>query len=200
MDRNKEITEIARRVLLEQSQINYEKICETYTKDKEKILADFYQVIRHLIVLTSVKQKESAKKAIKYVAASYLLSSSITKTFEFQLSLLDDQCFFDPVESCTYWTPKWIFETVMSDWDILLRSVKSSVIRLHPYELDFIWRSYICEFYNGLTFLFLAEHLKKAAIEGGLRSLALVNEVFFTCGGYMDRFVQIDTWKRENGE
>lgn len=191
MDRQEEIFEIAQQVLLAQSQINYEKICETYNKDK--ILADFYQTIHHLIVLTQVKQKESAKRAIKYVAASYLLSSSITKTFEFQLSLLDDQYFCDPVESCLYWSPKWIFETVTSDWDVLIKAIKARVVRLHPYELDFIWRSYICEFYDGLTFLFFAEHLKNAAIEGDLRSLCLSDEVLFTCGGYMDHFIQIDT-------
>jgi hypothetical protein len=200
MDRQEEIFDVARRVLSEQSEINYGKICETYNKDKKKILADFYQVVHHLIGMTQIQQTASSKRAIKYVAASYLLSSSITKTFEFQLSLLDDQYFCDSAESCVYWTPQWIFETVMSDWDILLRTVKAKVIRLHPYELDFIWRSYICEFYNRLTFLFFAEHLKNAAIEGGLRNLSLSDEVLFTYGGYMDHFIQIDAWKRESGE
>lgn len=86
----------------------------------------------------------------------------------------------------------------MSDWDILLRLAKSKVVRLHPYELDSIWRSYLCEFYNGLAFLFFAEHLKEAAIREGLRMLALSDEIFFTYGGYMDYFIQIDSWKREN--
>lgn len=200
MNREKEILEIARQVLLERTQTNYRIICESYNKDKEKILADFYQAIHHLILLTQTKQREFGKKAIKYVAASYLLSSSITRSFEFQLSLFDDQYFADPIESCVYWTPKWLFESVASDWDILLRSVKSKVVRLHPYELDSIWRSYLCEFYNGLAFLFFAEHLKKAAIGGGLRMLALSNEIFFAYGGYMDYFIQIDSWKRENKE
>ncbi|MCM1235857.1 MAG: hypothetical protein NC489_37675 [Ruminococcus flavefaciens] len=200
MNRQEEIFEIARRVLSEQSQINYWKICENYNRNKEKILADFYQAVHRLIELTKIKQEVSGKRAIKYVAASYLLSSSITGTFEFQLSLLDDQYFCDPAESCLYWSPKWLFETVASDWDMLLKSVRTKVIRLHPYELDFIWRSYICEFYNGLTFLFFAEHLKNAAIEGDLRILSLSEEVLFTYGGYMDHFIQIDTWKRENEE
>lgn len=197
MNREKEILEIARQVLLERSQTNYRIICESYNKDKEKILADFYQAIHHVILLTQTKQREFGKKAIKYVAASYLLSSSITGTFEFQLSLLDDKYVCDPIESCIYWTPKWLFETVTSDWDILLKTVRAKVIRLHPYELDSIWRSYICEFYNGLTFLFFAEHLKNAAIEGDLKGLSLSDEVLFTYGGYMDYFIQIDTWKRE---
>lgn len=200
MNREKEILEIARQVLLERTQTNYRIICESYNKDKEKILADFYQAIHHLILLTQTKQREFGKKAIKYVAASYLLSSSITRSFEFQLSLFDDQYFADPIESCVYWTPKWLFESVASDWDILLRSVKSKVVRLHPYELDFIWRSYICEFYNGLALFFFAEHLKTAAIKEDLKILALSDEVLFTYGGYMDHFIQIDTWKRENEE
>lgn len=196
MNRQKEILETARQVLSDRSQTNYRTICESYNRDKEKILADFYQAIRHLILFTQTKQREFGKKAIKYVAVSYLLSSSITRTFEFQLSLLDDKYFCDPIESCVYWTPKWLFEPVASDWDILLRSVKSKVVRLHPYELDSIWRSYLCEFYNGLAFLFFAEHLKKAAIGGDLGMLALSDEVLFTYGGYMDYFIQIDMWKR----
>ena len=93
--------------------------------------------------------------------------------------------------------PKWLFATVESDWEILLNSVRSKVIRLHQYELDAIWRSYIFEFYNGLAALFFAEHLKNAAIDREMESLSLADEVFFTYSGYMDRFIKLDTWKRE---
>lgn len=197
MNRQEEVFEIARQVLSKQAREDDQKLYDSYNKHKDAVLSDFYQNVRRLIILTQDKQEKLRKRPVQYVAASYLLSSSITGTFEFQLSLLDDQYFLDSVESCVYWTPKWLFATVESDWEILLNSVRSKVIRLHQYELDAIWRSYIFEFYNGLAALFFAEHLKNAAIDGEMESLSLADEVFFTYGGYMDRFIKLDTWKRE---
>ena len=192
MERAEQIGEVAEQVLLELEKSNYAKICEYYNKNKDAIVADFSEAIHRLINLALEHQKSFGKGAVQYVSVSYLLSSTITKSYEFQLSLMSEQYFLDPVESCVYWSPHWLFADIDKEWDILFSKVRKEIIRLHHYELDRIWRSYICGFYYGLTALFAAEHIKAAAISGGLEALRLAEEVSFIYGGVMDQFVRLD--------
>lgn len=197
MERAEQISEVAEQVHMELTQRNYEKICEYYNANKDAIVSDFYDAINRLITLTKEHQNSFCKKAVQYVAVSYLLSSTITKSYEFQLSLMSEQYFLDPIESCIYWSPHWLFTDVDKDWNMLFSRVRKEIIRLHPYELDRIWRSYICSFYYGLTALFVAEHIKAAAISGGLEDLRLAKEVSFIYGGIMNQFVQLDGLRTE---
>lgn len=197
LERTEQISKVAEQVLIELTQRNYEKICEYYNTNKDAIISDFYDAVHKLISLTKEHQNSFCKEAVQYVAVSYLLSSTITKSYEFQLSLMSEQYFLDPIESCVYWSPRWLFADVDKDWDVLFNRVRKDIIRLHPYELDQIWRSYICSFYYGLTALFVAEHVKAAAILGGLENLRLAREVSFIYGGIMDQFVQLDVLRME---
>ncbi len=195
MERAEQISTVAEQILMELAQRNYEKICKYYNSNKDAILSDFYDVIHGLITLTKEHQDSLGKAAIQYVSISYLLSSTITKSYEFQISLMSEHYFLDPIESCVYWSPHWLLADVDKDWDMLFSMVRKEIIRLHPYELDRIWRSYICSFYYGLTAFFVAEHIKAAAISGGLENLRLVDEVSFIYGGIMEQFVQLDILK-----
>lgn len=192
MERAEQISTVAEQILMELAQHNYEKICEHYNADKDAILSDFYDAIHGLITLTKEHQNSLGKAAVQYVSTSYLLSSTITKSYEFQISLMSEQYFLDPIESCVYWSPHWLLADVEKDWDVLFSRAQKEIIRLHPYELDRTWRSYICSFYYGLTALFVSEHIKAAAISGGLGDLRLTEEVSFIYGGVMDQFVQLD--------
>ena len=66
---------------------------------------------------------------------------------------------------------------------------------MHTFELDAVWRAYVCGFYYSLAGLFFAEHLKSAAIACELNNLALMGEVDFVFGGYMDQSVKLGTLK-----
>ena len=102
MDRQDAIFKFAQVVLQERAQSRYQQICEDYTANKQQIVNDFYQAVGQLIALTKRQQTERQKQPIRYVAALYLFSSAITKTYEFQLSLFDERYFLDPTESCVY--------------------------------------------------------------------------------------------------
>ena len=194
MDRQDEINETATQVLNGRMQENYFKICSYYNDHKKEILSDFKHHISCVVDQAYMQQEKQGKRPIRYVAASFLLSSTITESYDFQISLMDDQNFLDPIECCIYWSPKWIFVPVKDDRATLISMAKKEHIRLHTYELDSIWRAYVCGFYYNLAGLFFAENLKKAAIAGGLEKLNLAQEVQFVFGGIMDRFAVIDTW------
>ena len=77
----------------------------------------------------------------------------------------------------------------------LTTAAKKEFIRLHTFELDAVWRAYVCGFYYSLAGLFFAEHLKSAAIACELNNLTLMGEVDFVFGGYMDQSVKLGTLK-----
>lgn len=196
MNRQDEINKAAAQILNERMQDNYLKVSSYYNDHKGSILSDFKQQIISLLNQAKMQQETDGKRPIQYVAASFLLSSTITESFDFQLALMDDLNFLDPIESCIYWSPKWIFSPANDDKKALSSKLKKNFVRLHDFELDSIWRAYICGFYYNLAGLFFAENLKTVTIAGGLEKLSLAHEVQFVFGGLMDRFAVIDTWEK----
>lgn len=192
MERKEQISEVAWSILNNQCKASYLQLQRNFDADETNILAEFEQVIHTLIKATQRQQSLEGKGIIKYFAASFLLSSTITETWDFRLSLLDDQQFLDPVESCVYWSPSWMIPVLGYNKNILLTEMKKRIIRLHSYEVDPIWRAYVCGFYYALVGNFFAKHLKKTALKANLNILKTDNAVEFIFGGFMDRTTQID--------
>lgn len=199
MNREEKIFEIANRVLKERSSVSSGQITNYFESHKEEILRDFYQCVQRLIQITRERQSMCKKGPIKYFAAAYLLSSTLTGTFDFQISLLDEQYYLDPMESCIYWKPAFLFINLESDREEMVRAVDREMIRVHSYELDMAWRCYVSEFYYVLAGLFFAEYAKPAALAGGINELSLMEEVQFVYGGLMDRALQFELLKKEAG-
>ena len=196
MNRQDEINKAAGQVLRDRMQENYFKIFAYYSDHKEEILSDLTQQISCMINQAKIQQETQGKQPIRYVAANFLLSSAITGSFDFKISLMDSLSFLDPIECCIYWSPKWIFAPAEDDKTNLWNQLRKEYVRLRPFELDTIWRIYIYAFYYSITGMFFAENLKTAAINGGLAQLDLIQETQFIFGGLMDRFAVIDTWER----
>lgn len=192
MERKEQISKIAWSILCDQCKISYSQLQEIFDTNKADILTEFEQVISKLISSTRQQQLSEGKRAIKYFAASFLLSSTITESWDFQLSLLDDQQFLDPVESCVYWRPSWIAPLLENDKNILLTEMQKRTIRFQSYEVDSIWRAYVCAFYYALVGDFFAKYLKKTVKKSNFDILTAENEVEFIFGGFMDRTTQID--------
>ena len=90
MNRQDEISKAATQILNERMQDNYLKVSSYYNAHKGSILSDFQRQIISLINQAKMQQETHGKQPIQYVAASFLLSSTITESFDFQLSLMDD--------------------------------------------------------------------------------------------------------------
>lgn len=198
MDRQEQIFQLARQVLHQRTQTTYPRICQDYNKHKQVLLRDLHQSVGHLIEQARSQQSECGKGPIQYVTTSYLLSSAITGSYEFQLSIQDEQYFLDPVECSADWRPSWLFSYAEEDLAAVLTALQRKIPRLRPYELDALWRAYVCEFYYGLAGLFLAEHMKAVAEAEGLCHLQVKDEVLFVFGGLMDQAVQLDIWKAQS--
>ena len=86
----------------------------------------------------------------------------------------------------------WMAPVLVSDKNLLLTEMKKKIVRFHSYEVDPIWRAYVCGFYYALVGDFCARYLKKAAVKANFDILDTENVVEFIFGGFMDRTVQID--------
>ena len=198
MTRQEKIDETAREFLKTHSQTRYKTLCMKYNSEKFQIINELCCIVSQLVSMAKRQQENLQKQTIKYLTASYLLSSTITKSYDFQLALYDNRYYLDPTETSLYWRPQWMFSDIDEDRVALEKAVRQKCVRLQEYELDEVWRSYIHTFYYGLAGFFFAENIKMAAMNGKLTELQTEDQVVFLFDGIMDQPVQIDVWERDS--
>ena len=192
MDRPKQIANIAAVFFQQQAAANRQQMNSIINTHSPKLLDDFSQAVCQLVTQAQHLQKASGKKAIKYFSVAYLRSSLITKTYEFQFSLMDKLYFADPVECCAYWGNSLLASHIEAEYAAFLTAMKKNIVQLHAYEVDGLWRAHILKDYNTVMKPFFAKHIKSIAEAACIRDLTLENEVLFVFGGYMDRCTRLD--------
>lgn len=198
MTRQEKIDEAAKEFLNTYIPIRYKKLCLKYNSEKVQIINDLGCTVSQLVGLARWQQDNLQKKAIKYFATSYLLSSVITGSYDFRLALFDDRYYLDQTETSVYWSPRWMFSYIDEDRAALEKAVRQKCVRLQEYELDEAWRAYVHTFYYGLAGFFFAENIKAAAMNSEISELHIEDQIIFLFDGIMDHPVQIDMWKRDN--
>lgn len=192
MDRSDQITKVAAVFFQKQTEINRHQMNTIISAHSQELLDDFSQAISRLVIHAQHLQKVSEKKAIKYFSVAYLRSSIITKTYEFQFSLMDKQYFADPIECCEYWGTNLLTSHIEAEYATFLTAMKKNVVQLHAYEVDELWQAHILKDYNKVMKPFFTKHIKNVAEAAEIGKLSLADEVLFVFGGYMDRCVRLD--------
>lgn len=163
----------------------YNRLCTEY----RKVIADFIQAAQR-------RQADMRLGAVSYLMISYLHSSAITKTYEFEISLMNERFFLDSDAYSIYWCPKIFFDFIEEDMEVFAAEARKRWIRIRDYEFDDIRRFYANEC-NGLAALFFAEKTLQAAVDGGVKGLDCGQELKILYGGYMDKVVALATIKRD---
>jgi len=197
MERKEKIIEIARQVFQQRSEIAIEEIKQEYLVNGNKIRQDLQRAMTELIQIAKRQQVQSGKGTIQYVLISYLYSSAITKSNAFQIALLDERNYLDPVDTSVYWCPDFIYRPVEQDMLCLREAVDKVLIRVKPHELDAARRGYICAFYHAVAGLFFIETAEEAVVNGGIRQLDLHDEVQFLLGDLLDQTILFAAMKKE---
>lgn len=192
MDRPDQIANVAASFFQQQSEANRQQMNTIINTHSQELLDDFSQVVCQLVTQAQHLQKASGKKTIKYFSVAYLRSSIITKTYEFQFSLMDKLYFADPVECCAYWGINLLTSHIGAEYAAFLTAMKKNIVQLHAYEVDGLWRAHILKDYNTVMKSFFAKHIKSIAEAAGIGKLSLEDEVLFIFGGYMDRCIRLD--------
>lgn len=196
MDRTKELSETAKEVLTPRYLSNLISIQSYYQTYQGSIFQELIKSLRKLMLTVKEQQNCGVKGTIQYAVISYLYSSIITKSYDFQISFYDDLLYLDPIESCIYWCPNFIFRYIDEDICFLKKALQATFIRIRDYEIDDIRRRYVEEYLTLAASLFqnnIVEILKACNID----ELKLDDEVQILFGGYIDNLLKIGVIKRE---
>lgn len=94
------------------------------------------------------------KEELKYVIISPLGSGVITRSYELQIALFDQNLYNEEDPLCLYWTPKFIFKDVEEDMAAYKKMAAKEIIRLREDEVYEIRRKYaLCHAYVSMLYM-----------------------------------------------
>lgn len=161
-----------------------------FTEQQTEILGGLSQKVSGLVETVGRQQARGEKKALRYLMVSSLLSSAVTRSYEYEFALYDSELYLDPTESCFYWTPGFLFRQVEQDMARFAEQAGRELVRIRAFELEEVRRMYINGFHL-VAGLFLQEVLPDILEQCGLFSLSLEQEFSVHFGTYMEQFVEI---------
>lgn len=198
MTREQKILATAAPILEELVKTSFGWISEEVKKNKEKILSELLKILNTLGEASMHLQCDGKKGDAEYLCIEYLLSSAITKSYDFQISIYDENFHLDSANCATYWSSLIMFDRVDDDMEVLFNNIANKFMELKRYELDEIRRAYISLFHNKLIGLFLIENIKDIVLKSNIPLLNTHGAIQVLYGGFMDQMILIDKIERED--
>lgn len=196
MDRKSSLKEAALTFLAPKYQVHLQNIMGYIKNNRELICQEFCQEL--LPFIESVRQQQlGEKKEIRYVLISSLFSSTITKSYEYQIAFYSEELYLDPVESSFYWCPQYVFDNIEDDIEQFSQSVKEQIVNLRKHELEEIRQMYAND-YHIISGIFFKKIIATALKMGGIHNLNLAKDLEIYFGIYMDKVVKIAEIKRDD--
>ncbi len=94
------------------------------------------------------------KEELKYVIISPLGSGVITRSYELQIALFDQNLYNNENPLCIYWTPKFVFKDIEEDMATYRKIASKEIIRLREDEVYEIRRRYaLCHAYVSMQYM-----------------------------------------------
>lgn len=168
-----------------------QKNCKEYLATKK----EYRKIVSDLISTAQERQAAGKLGEIHYFSVFYLQSSSVTESYDFAISLMNERYCLDENGLFFFWCPRCFFQSVEEDLRYFETDARKTWIRVRPYELEEIRRAYVNNLYQLAGFFFGEESLS-AAVDGGIGHLDCGDEVKFVFGGYMDQVVQFASFRK----
>lgn len=194
MDRQELLQQAAQRYLTPCYENAVNQAVASFAEERGQILDGLSHKVSGLVETVRCQQKRGEKKMLRYLMISSLLSSAVTRSYEYEFAFYDSELYLDPTESCFYWSPEFLFRQVEPDMARFAEQVGRELARVRAFELEEIRRMYINGFHL-VTGLLLQEVLPGILEQSGLFSLALEQEFSVHFGAYMEQFVEIASAK-----
>ena len=115
MDKLGKIFEIAEPFFRQKLNGNLKTLAKGFNDNRKDISNDFADRIKNLYAMAAQHQREASKNPVSFLYIAYLRSSLITKTYDCRLSLHNEDLYMDPVETCGYWKPGFLFGHMEQD-------------------------------------------------------------------------------------
>ena len=128
---------------------------------------------------------------LKYVIISPLSSGVITKSYELQIALFDQDLYINENPLCFYWTPEFIYRDVDEDMAAYRKTAAKEIIRLREDEINEVRRRYVlCHAYICMLYM---DKIVREVFETSIWKKVATDDVQVLYGTYMEQMVELGT-------
>lgn len=196
MERAEQIANLSSEFLSTRFFDNIEAFREMFSSVKGQLLPGCVSVLNVLTQEAFSMQKDGLGP-IKYMSITYLSSSLIAKTYDYQIALHDNNFNLSVLHPAQYWYPQCVGEFFEKECTALREYLSHKIIRFRPYEaqtaLDVLF-----QLYSIFLSSWLKDNIRQAIAQTALFTLNTEETVTVMYGGYMDYMAPIATLRREN--
>lgn len=134
--------------------------------------------------------------ALKYVIISPLSSGVITRSYELQIALFNQDLYINENPLCFYWTPEFIYKDVEKDMAVYRKTAAKEIIRLREDEVNEVRRRYVlCHAY---ICMFYMDKIIREIFETPIWKKVAADDVQVLYGTYMEQMVELGTAQKED--
>lgn len=174
--------------------INIKKDIDTNRQQYDHEIID---IMKNLL-LEWVQLYGSQEKNLHYIIISPLSSGVITRSYELQIALFDQNLYIEENPLCAYWTPKFIYKDIEEDMKICREKVSKQIIRIREDEVYEMRRRYaLCHAYLAMFYM---DEIAWQIYELPVWAKSAAQDIKIMYGTYMERMVEIGKVKKEVDE
>lgn len=120
-----------------------------FQKHQEEIIRDFCNsIIENLLSDTAYKQEEGEQEEVLFLGISYLHSSLVTGTYEYEINLFNQLLFADEKRKSMYWHLYFLYQNIEEDEAFLQKELRKRFVRVESHEVEVLRRLFISYYWR----------------------------------------------------
>lgn len=157
---------------------------------------DLLHALQEVLDKSGHLQAITPKGAVAYISFSFLQSNLLLGKYAFQIDAYDERFLIDDYEASSEWDFSLLVQNLDQNFEAMARRLRQSVTRVQEYELWELQKAHQTNYYTtaaGVLQRLLPPCLDKLSFE----ETAVIPEVQFTIGPYMEKQTPFYQWRRE---
>lgn len=189
-DRTEEIKQAAAEIIRDRLVKNINEINAYYEKHYAEIDKDFCDKLDALYEETAQLQNQGIKGKISFITISYLFSGVLTKNYQVEIALYDENAYMDKVDTNVYWNPTYITKYFEEDMKYMVGILKNKIVQLQDSEIQKLALTYIGEYYR-IIGKFMVDNCEMFHEVENFDKLQTAEKLSVSYGGYLENGLEI---------
>lgn len=196
MDRMEELASLVSEPLQQRFLTDLDRIVLCMKDNVQVLSADLVKSIQKAFDAAVCWQTAAKKGPVAYISFSVMQSNLLLEKYAFQIDAYDERFLVDDNEAASEWDFSILLQNLDTDFDVIVATLRQSVIRVQEYELWELIKAYHLNYYataTGLLQSLLPLCLDALSLDG----IDVMPEIQFTIGPYMEKQMPFYQWRRE---
>lgn len=196
MDRMEELASLVSEPLQQRFLTDLDRIVLCMKDNVQVVNADLARSIQKAFDAAVCWQTAAKKGPVAYISFSVMQSNLLLEKYALRIDAYDDRFLVDDSEAASEWDFSALLQNLNTNFDVIVSTLRQSVIRVQEYELWELKKAYHLNYYataTGLLQGLLPLCLDALSLDG----IDVMPEVHFTVGPYMEKQMPFFQWRRE---